>query len=154
MTAVESVAREGARRGLRAHRDYVDFHQDAARGGRQRYVHRSAGGRVRLVLGSEELADTGSRLQGVSPEVFRWIAPDVDAHHHYVAQRELLRCEKRLHVLENPHGLRLDVGMGLHVRVEPAAHIESVSGPYRLGKWKVSVRWVLTRCQGYPLDRL
>src|SRR5579862_1899177 len=101
MTAVESVAREGARRRLRAHGDQVDFHQDAARGGRQRYVYRSAGGLIRLILGSEELAESGARLQGVSPEVFRWIAPDVDAHHDYVAQRELLRREKRLHVLEN-----------------------------------------------------
>src|ERR1700683_4700048 len=54
--------------------------------------------------------------------------------------RSIFRSEELLNVLEDPHGLRLGIGVGLHVRVEPATDIQRVADPHCRGNWKVDIQ--------------
>jgi hypothetical protein len=100
---VRSIAWAGAL--LVTHDDEVDFYQTAASTGRQNHLHRGASGLVRLILGPEELARSGHHSGIVHLAVVRGIGPKADMHHHYIAQRQLLRFEELLDVLEETHSL-------------------------------------------------
>jgi hypothetical protein len=90
---------------LWTHGDQVDFYQTATSTSGQNHLHRSACGLVRLVLGAEELGISGHHSGIVHLAVFRRIAPKVHTHHHDIAERQLLRLEELLDVLDQTHGL-------------------------------------------------
>src|SRR5882724_1986435 len=90
---------------LWTHCDDVDFHQGATIASGQDHLHRGAGGLVRLLLGAEELGVSGHHPLKIHLAAFRGIGPEVDTHHHDVAQRQFLRFEELLNVSDQTLGL-------------------------------------------------
>lgn len=70
-----------------------------------------AGGLARLARVPQELGEFRSRAKDIRLAVPRRIALNILPHHDHVSHRQILRDQKFLHILQDSHGLGLDVAV-------------------------------------------